>query len=431
MKVLICGVNYAPEKTGTGKFTADLAEWLASQGHEVHAVVGPPHYPEWKVYDGFDPRHHSVEQLRGVTVHRVPMFVPSLDELNSKKRIRMELSFSFHSLRPWMRRLAGKRFDVVIAVCPPMQVASMPWVYRGLQRVPWVFHIQDLQVDAAFRLGMLKPGRSERVLQRIERFFLRKATRVSTITEAMRQRIIAKGVPRDRVWLVPNWSDVHAIQPSSRENSFRAAVGAGPGDILCLYAGNFGKKQGLDLIVQAAHKLRDNLHYKFVIVGSGADEPNVKALAAELKVPNLQFLPVQPMDVLPQMLAAADIHLVVQKHEAADLVMPSKLTNILAAGRPSLATANPGTTLHDVLTTHDAGVCVPYGDVEQFCSALKQMSIDEEGRIRMGRNARAYAEQFLDKDVILARFERQLQELIAGEGKRRPKGAKKNVPSPL
>lgn len=410
--LLLFGLNYSPEPTGTGKYTGEMAEWLAGRGHKVDAIVAPPHYPAWKLEEAYVGKRWIKEQQNGVNIYRATLSVPDSSVVSAKGRIKMETTFSLNSLRYWLPNfLRWRRYDVVIAVCPPMQVGLMPYFYRLFRRTPWVFHIQDFQVDAAIRLGVLDAGKLGSTLYKIENFLIRHASVVSTITEPMRQRAIEKGAKEDRTWLFPNWSDISFITPGGRMNSFRAELGLAEKDQLLLYSGNFGKKQGLDLIVDAADRLRDRNDLHFVICGSGADAPRVKALATERKLANLRFLPLQQWPRVPEMLAAADVHLVVQRREAADLVMPSKLTNILAAGRPSIATSDAGTALHQVLTDYEAGLVTPPEELDPFVQAIETLTADRDLQESMGRNARAYAEQYLNKDMVLKGFEEKLLKL--------------------
>ncbi|MEN6328046.1 MAG: WcaI family glycosyltransferase [Syntrophomonas sp.] len=416
MNLLIYGLNYAPEPTGTGKYTGEMAEWLAQRGHEVDAIVAPPYYPEWRIGDEYKDKGFFEEMINGVHIYRSPLYVPAADNISAGTRIRLESSFSFNSLRWGIPRFFSQKYDAVIAVCPPLQAGVYPWLYSRLRGVPWVFHIQDLQVDAAIRLDMLKSGLAGKVLYKIENSLLNLATRVSTITEAMRQRIIAKGVPDNKTWLFPNWSDIDFIRPLSRENRFRQELGLGKNAVLIMYAGNIGEKQGLELIVQAADRLRNNDKLYFLMVGAGAAKLRLEGLAKQMDLENLRFLPVQPFERLPEMLAAADIHLVVQKREAADIVMPSKLTNILAAGRPCIATADPWTTLYEVVDSYETGLVCPPEELEHFTDSIKKLAEEGELRRKMGENARKYAEQWLSKDYILEDFESRLLELINQKG---------------
>jgi colanic acid biosynthesis glycosyl transferase WcaI len=412
MKILIYGLNYAPEPIGTGKYTGEMAAWLAARGHDVDVICGLPHYPQWKLDAAHADGRAKVETCDGVKVLRAPHFVPTADGLSARARIRLETGFTFSAARYWLPRLFARRKpDVTIGVMPPMQVAVWPLLLGWLRRVPWVLHVQDLQVDAALRLNMLNVGKFGKLLYWVEGFLLRRATRVSTITESMRARIVAKGTPQDRTWLFPNWADISAIRPGPRDNAFRRALGLADETMVVLYAGNMGEKQGLDSVLDTAVACRDDSRLLFVMVGAGGARPRLERRAAELDLPNLRFLPLQPLEALGDMLAAGDIHLVVQRKDAADLVMPSKLTNILAAGRACVATADPGTALHDVVHGYATGEAVAPGDNQALTEAVRQLAGDAVRRQECGQRARAYAERFLDKDRILATFEDQLKTL--------------------
>lgn len=415
MNILIYGLNYAPEPTGIGKYTGEMAEWLAAQGHEVEVICGLPHYPQWQVaadYEGF--RFRS-ETRAGVRVHRARHYVPAADRLMARTRIFLETSFTWGAARFWLPRFFSRQKpDVVITVMPPMQIGVWPLLYNWVRGVPWVLHVQDLQLDAALRLGMLPGGALGRMLYRIEAFLLCHATRVSTITEAMRQRVIEKGVPPKHTWLFPNWADIEAVRPGPRENDFRKEFNIDPETVLVLYAGGMGEKQGLELVLEAARRCADEPRLQFLMAGAGGAQSRLERQAAAMGLQNLRFLPVQPVERLAEMLAAGDIHLVVQRQNAADLVMPSKLTNIFAAGRPCVATADPGTALHDAVAGANTGLTTTPGDSAALAEAILRLARDPERRESCGYNARAYAERILDKNHILARFEEDLGSLQRG-----------------
>jgi colanic acid biosynthesis glycosyl transferase WcaI len=413
MKLLIHDINYTPEPTGIGKYTGEMGSWLAARGHEVHVITAPPHYPEWRLGAAYRGKGWHTEEMDGARVHRAPLYVPDIKKLDAKRRILLETSFTLSSLRWWLPVfLSRERFDAVIAVCPPLQDGLPPYLYGLLRGVPWVFHIQDLQVDAALRLGILHKGVLSGVLYRVENFLLRHATCVSAITEPMRERASTKGAAR--TLLFPNWADTEFIRPLPCCNPVRAKLGASENDILVLYSGNMGEKQGLELVLEAAARLRCHANVKFALVGAGAARGRLEALASERGLGNVRFFDLFAWEDVPRLLAAGDIHLVVQRREAADLVMPSKLANILAAGRPSIATAESGTALEQVLSEHCAGLVTPPGDIEAFVIALQDLIGNSAKRHTMGRNARAYAEACLDKDAILSRFEVALRCVVDG-----------------
>ena len=413
MKILIHSLYFHPDKTGIAKYSGEMAQWFKARGHVVEVVTGFPHYPEWRLSPDYPRTRFLTEDWDGVTIHRVPHYVPTQGRVTALQRITLDATFFLSSLWKWFGLFRGAHgFDAVIAVCPPMFTGIPPLYSAWFRKVPWVYHIQDFQVDAALRLKILKIGIFGKLLYRLENFLVRAATRVASITPSMCRRAAAKGADESRLLFLPNWADVRGLKPTDRDNSFRRDHAPGEADMLVLYAGAMGAKQGLELIIDVARGLRNDPRFHFLIVSAGPEFQRLQSLARSANLSNITFLPLQPLERLGDMLAAADVHLVIQKADAADLVMPSKLTNILAIGRPAVATAEAGTALWDVVVGNDAGVAVPPEDAAALQAALIRLAEHPDDRQRMGANARRYAEMNLDQDAILSRFEGQLIEMV-------------------
>jgi len=278
--------------------------------------------------------------------------------------------------------------------------------------------VQDFEVDAAFDLGLLPAeGPIHDVALRIEKFFTMAFDRVSGISAKMVERANAKGIPVTRTLLFPNWVDVEAIYPiqmeANRSNSIRRGlrpqVPGIDGKIVVLYSGNMGAKQGLELLAPLAEQFASDGRVHFIFCGDGAFRPRLEELLA--KSPNVSLLPLQPLDRLNDLLNAADIHLLPQRAGAADLVMPSRLTGMLASGRPVIATAAAGTQVAQVV--EGRGLTVPAGDGAALWAAVSRLVEDEPLRLELGRAARQYAVEHLAKNQVLSRFELDLEDLVA------------------
>lgn len=405
MRVLIFGINYSPELTGIGKYTGEMGSWLAKQGHYVHVVTAMPYYPEWEVHPSHKGKMWFTEVIDGAKVHRVPLYVPK--EVSSAKRIIHEFSFVMGVLPYWFKFLFSKKFDVIFCAAPPFHLGMLPVMLSKLKGIPMVSHVQDLQVDAAKELGMIKNKTFLNIMFGLERLILKKSTKVSTISLGMEQKIAAKGIPASQQIMFPNWVDESAIKPLPKEQSLRSEFGIGMDDKVVLYSGNLGEKQGLESIIEAAKLYKHRNDVYFIIVGSGGAKEKLQQMAAEAELSRVQFYPLQPYEKLSALLATADVHLVLQKKSAADLVMPSKLTGILSAGGCAIVTAEPGTSLYTVMHQHNMGLlCEPEDTIALSETIGKAINTDlSEYRA----NARRYAEQFLSKENILKKFELDLE----------------------
>jgi colanic acid biosynthesis glycosyl transferase WcaI len=348
------------------------------------------------------------EWLEGVEVLRAPLYAPA--RVTGKGRLLHELSFGASCLA-WWPSLWARSWDAVLAVCPLLQSGLIPALLARRQNIPFIFHVQDLQLDAARELAIIQQPFLFALLERLEGFLFTRAQAVTTISRAMAARIEDKGVPPARVHLLPNWADLEGIKPGKRRNALRRELGLN-GETMVLYAGNMGEKQGLELILAAAALTRHDPDIRYILAGEGAARPRLMARARQLALDTVRFLPLQLRERFPLLLAAADIHLVVQKDQASDLVMPSKLGNILAAGRPFIATARPETELGRVALESQAGLLVPPGDAASLAQAIVNLARKPEARKKMAHKARKFAEAGWGRDKIMAKWESLLVELV-------------------
>lgn len=410
MRFLIHGINYAPELTGIGKYTSEMAEWLTSRGQEVRVVTAPPYYPEWKVGEGYDGRRYRRERRAGVEIWRCPLWVPAAP--SGLKRLIHLASFALSSLLVMLVQIAW-RPQVTLVVEPPFFCAPIALLTAKLSGGTSWLHIQDFEIDAAFELGMLpRRGGVDRFVSGVETWLMRRFDRVSSISASMVQKLYDKRVAPERILLFPNWVDTDLIRPDDAAGkAFRQRAGISLEAVVVLYSGNMGEKQGLEILIEAARRLEEDPSVIFLICGDGGAKSRLVRMAEGL--PNIRFFPLQPLEHLNELLNAADLHALPQRADVADLVMPSKLTGILSCGGAVVATANTGTELATVIDQTGGRLCAP-GDVEGFTAAISALARDPEGRRAMGEKARAYALAHLGRDATL---ERMLQEVHAADGR--------------
>ena len=418
MRILIYGIHFHPEPIGIGKYTGEMADWLAGRGHEVRVVTAPPFYPHWRAFPGHCVWKYSRERFRlqngdgktsdpqlvqgpEVEIFRCPTWVP--ENPNGSKRLFHLASFGVSSV-PSILRQVGWSADIVLLVEPTLFCALQTLLVARWSRAKAWLHIQDFEVDAAFGLGYLSSSRVQNLAFALERRILSAFDQVSAISDRMVDRLSAKGVDPSRRFLFPNWVDTRKIYPLSGHSPFRKELGITESTVVALYSGSMGMKQGLDLLVEAARQLSHCPNLRFVFCGEGPRRASLVDNAKDL--PNVSLLPVQPANRLNDLLNLADIHLLPQLSDAADLVMPSKLTGMMASGRAIVCTANRGTQLFEAL--EGRGVVTPPGDVDAFVSALLRLAEEPSLREQMGQEARRYAVSHLNRDEILLRFERSL-----------------------
>ncbi|MDF9799722.1 colanic acid biosynthesis glycosyl transferase WcaI [Catalinimonas alkaloidigena] len=418
MRILVYGINYYPELTGIGKYTTEMCEWLTRQGHQIEVISALPYYPEWDVHEDYKGKGWHSEVINGVRVHRGPFYVPK--NVSGYTRLLHEFSFLASSAWSWMKQLP-RNFDLVLCIYPPLPIGVFPLLCKWLKGTPFVFHIQDLQVDAARQLGIIRRKGLLNFLEGFERYFMRRADLVTTISEGMRKKVLAKGVAKDRLKLFPNWVDTQRLFPydEAEKPGLKQQYGYQPGDKIVLYSGNLGEKQGLDSLLRAAAIAQEKQsELKFFVVGEGAAKKSLLALKEELRLENVRFAPLVPKKELPDLLNMADLHVILQKKGATDLVMPSKLGGILACGGVPLVAAEERSSLRRLIEEHRMGVLA---DAENELSLLYSIEqyFAKRSQVDYSAHARQYARQYLCIDSILTRFESDLAEvggqLMVGE----------------
>lgn len=408
MKILLYSANFAPEPVGIGKYSGEMAAWLTAQGHEVRVVCAPPYYPDWKLDDNYRFGRYYREEWKGVEVLRAPLWVPRRP--SGLKRILHLLSFAVSSF-PVMLAQVFWRPDVVFNVAPALMCAPTGWLVARLSGAKSWLHIQDFEVEVAFKMGLLKGRALKSFALGMESWLFRRFDVLTSISGNMVKQLQTKGGRNPATYLFPNWVDTQHIKPLQTPSSYRAELGIAPDAKVALFSGTLGGKQGLMVIPEAAAKLLHRKDIVLVICGNGVFKEQLLALADQY--PNLMLLPLQPFERLGELLGMADMHLLPQSPDAEDLVLPSKLSGMLASGRPVISTCHAGTAIASV--TSRCGVVVEPGDSTALAGAIERLADNPEERARMGAQARHYAESYLASATVLNRLEQQLETLVLGE----------------
>ena len=364
-KILIYAMNYEPEMVGVGRCTGEIGAHLAARGHDVVVVTTPPHYPEWRLRAPYQPYHWYRERVGRQTVFRCPLLLHKT--MGGIWRLVAPLSFAVNSAPVAIWNILRLRPDVVLCVEPTLMGAPAVLAAARLTGARTVLHVQDLEVDAAFAVGHLARFSLVKPLAyAFERFCLRRFDRLATISRKMTERLVAKGVEPKRIDIVRNWVDLDRVRPLGRASEYRRELGIAEGEKVVLYSGTLSAKLGLETALSAIERLAGRRDIKFVIAGEGPAKAQIEAKAKAL--PNLLSLPFQPENRIGEFLGLADLHLLPQARDAADLVLPSKLGGMLASGRPIVATAFPGTEIAEFVGS--AAILTPPGDADALAAAV-------------------------------------------------------------
>jgi len=316
---------------------------------------------------------------------------------------------------PVMIRQALWRPDVVMVIEPPLFCAPQALLTAYLARGKSWLHVQDFEVAAFFGLGFASSGFLERACVGLERYLMKRFDMVSSISKTMVDRLMRLGVSQDKAFYFPNWVDCKAMRPRTDGMSYRNKWHIVDHSKVVLYSGNMGRKQGLEIVLDAAECLAPQRpDVVFVMVGDGAAKEELVSEAGRRHLQNVSFWPLQSQADLPALLSMADVHLVIQKRGVSDAVLPSKLNGILAVGGFALITADRHTELGKLVTDYPGiALLVEPENKDALVQALLDVLDDASVRDRGGCVAREYAEKFLDIDKVLKSAELGICKLVS------------------
>jgi colanic acid biosynthesis glycosyl transferase WcaI len=389
-RILIWSPNYAPEPTGIPPLVTDTAEWFALRGHSVDVVTAVPNYPERRVHAEYRGVLFRSETMNGVRLHR--SWLRSRPERSFVDKALYELTISTFAL-PNALRLA-RRADVVVCVIPTLLAAAYAGEIARTFRKRLVLWVQDLVLAAAPAVGV--GPFATRVLsaaRRVEQRAARAADLIVVCSPGFREYLVAGGAEPNRIETIYNWADVDRIMPRAPQTN--------GGPVRFLYAGNLGYTQGFETLVDATRIAGEGVHVQ--VVGAGNAVETVERLSAA--VPNMEVRPPVKRSHYPELLASADVHLVIQRRISASANLPSKIATSMASGRPLLASINLTTPAARLLRDSGGAVLVKPEAPASLAAAMRHLAADPQLRARLGANARAYAERRLAKQPALERLE--------------------------
>ena len=400
MHILIYSYNYHPEPIGIAPLVTELAEGLVKKGHTVRVVTGMPNYPQRRIYEGYRGKLYLTELTNGVAIQRSYVWVRPKPTLVD--RLLLEASFVVTS---FVHALRGKRPDVIFTTAPPLPVAVPAALLGWIHRTPIVLNLQDILPDAAVHVGLLKNPKLIRIFEALEKFAYRTATKTTVIADDFVDHLLKKDVPAQKIVQIPNWVDVNFIRPLPKENNgFRAAHQL-TDKFVALYSGNIALTQGLETVIEAATRLLDVPDIAIVIVGEEDALQRLRNYCETCGATNVTLLPLQPREKLPEMLAAADVGLVVQKQNVLCFNMPSKIQVLLASGRALVASVPATGTAARAIQQSGGGMVVPPEDPDALAAKILELYHNPDKVKVLGEKGRQYALENYTFEQALNQYE--------------------------
>jgi len=390
--------HFAPDVAPTGVLATRLVDEWAERGHTIEVITSFPWYRTHHIEDGYEGRLVRREDTPWGQVTRLHPF-PTDDKQQLARRA---LSFGGFSALAAAVGARGPDADVVVAMSPPLTLGAVGWTIARARRAGFVFNVQDIFPDIAVEIGAIRNRWVISAASALERWCYRSADAVTVLSEDLARNVRAKSMRDDKVHVIPNFVDTAAIQPSDPENDYRREHSLERKTVV-MYAGNVGLSQSLELMIDAATALAYEEDLVFVINGQGARRGALEAKAASLD--NVRFIDFQPPERLGEVLAAGDIHLVPLKSGLASSSFPSKTYSILAAGRPLIASIDPGTEIARILEESGAGIATPPDDAEAMTKAIRRMLDSPDDAAEMGRRGRAYVERYVSTRAVADAYE--------------------------
>ena len=385
----------------------ELAEGLVKRGHQVRVVTGMPNYPERSIYADYRGKLYTTEQRNGVTIQRSYVWICPKPGLLA--RMALDASFVMTSM---VQALNGEKPDIILLTVPPLPVSVPAVLLSWLYSCPIVLNVQDILPEAAVHLGLVKSKLAIRVFEALEKFAYRTATKISVIADGFTENLIKKGVPRQKITCIPNWVDVNFIRPLPKQgNAFRKKYGL-EDQFVVLYSGNIALTQGLETVIEAAALLQDIATIKFVIVGERAACERLRKHAQKCNTNNVLLLELQPREQLPELMAAADLSLIMQRRNVVAFNMPSKFQLILASGRALVASVPSNGSMAKAVRNSGGGVVVPPEQPDRLADAIRTLYYKPEQVAALGKRGRRHAMTHYSLEQSLNAYEALFGQLL-------------------
>ncbi|MEI2429612.1 glycosyltransferase family 4 protein [Lysobacter yananisis] len=411
MRILFLTDNFPPEGNAPATRTYEHAVRWVRAGHEVTVITCAPNFPEGKLFPGYRNAWRSVETLDGIRVVRVKTYITANEGI--LKRTLDYLSFMAAGT---VAGLFERRHDVVVATSPQFFCALGGWALARLKRRPFVFELRDLWPASITAVGAMQRSAAIRALEKLEMFLYRSADAIVPVTQSFREELVHRGVRADKIHVVLNGVDLQRYRPAARDQAMAKQYDL-DGRFVVGYLGTHGMAHGLEKVIEAAERLRDDPRIVFFFAGSGAQRAHVERMAAERALPNVRMIPRQPKEMMPRLWGLCDLSLIpLRDTPVFASVIPSKLFEGMGMGIPALMSLPRGEAVRIVEST-GCGVCVAPENAAAMADEIAALAGDPE-RMRRLREASLAAAPAYSRDRQARLMSDALARLVDDDGAR-------------
>lgn len=405
MRILVVTPFYAPDLGPSSPLVTMLAEDLAALGHQIVVLAAVPHFPTGFVPDEYRHFYWQLDNCNGVQVYRV--WVPSG---NRNKFYHRLLTFFVYQT---LSTLIGLRctYDAIIVTNPALETGLPFAVLSVIRRKASIFCVWDVYPEVGIRLGVFRHKAIISIVKAMEDFCLHQAKMIQVLSPEFRTTLLHRGIPKQKIEHIAPWLDTEFHRPLPRYNEFSSEFKLDDRFVV-MYAGNIGLSQGLESVLQAAQILASYPHIHFVFVGDGTHRVHLENWAQQMALVNVSFIPFQPRERLPYVLASADVALIPLKKGIGQDSLPSKSFPVLASGRPILAAVEQESELGQLVQRANAGICIEPENAEQMAAVIYKFSQSPQMCAQMGEQGREYAVRDHSRKAAALKFEKLIHQSI-------------------
>lgn len=400
MKVVIICQWFPPEYAPIGVMLHELAQDITNKGHKLTIITGFPNHPAGVLFEGYKKKLFMEEMAGGVKTIRCYLYTSPIKTFS--RRILNYLTFALTS---FVAALRLEKQDILFMVSPPLTNGVVALILSKLKGFNFVLNVQDIYPDAAISASIIKSRLLIKWLKKIELTIYRAATKVTVISEGFKENLLEKGVPESKISVIYNWIDTEEITPVPKDNNFARQHGL-TDKFVVLYSGTIGMISGADILLHCAERISAIEDILILFVGEGVIKERIIKNAEKRRLKNVQFLPLQPREILSEVQSSSDVSVVTLLKGKGKASVPSKVLGYMAAAKPVLASVDVNSDTKKIIEKARCGICVDAEDAQGLTDAILQLYNDRHKAKALGLNGREFLLKHCERRDITGQYER-------------------------